>query len=47
MAVADSDMRRIPARELISPADLARLRQRSEWRGIALISRTITLSIIC
>src|SRR5215475_12371014 len=37
MTVAASDMRRIPARELMSPADLARLRQRSEWRSTVLI----------
>ena len=33
-----SEFRRIPARNLIPPADLARLRQRSEWRGGALIA---------
>jgi fatty acid desaturase len=33
-----SDIQRIPARELVPPADLARLRQRSEWRGAALIA---------
>ena len=39
MTVAVSDARRrIPARDLVAPADLARLRQRSEWRGGALIA---------
>ncbi len=38
MVVAGSGIRRIRARHLISSADLARLRQRSEWRGIALIA---------
>jgi fatty acid desaturase len=33
-----SDSRRIPARDLVPPADLARLRQRSEWRSGALIA---------
>lgn len=30
--------RRIPARDLISPADLAILRERVEWKGLALIA---------
>jgi fatty acid desaturase len=37
LTLAAPGIRRIPARDLISPADLARLRQRSEWRGAALI----------
>ena len=36
--MAISDVRRIPARDLIPTADLARLRQRSAWRGSALIA---------
>ena len=31
-------LRRIPARELLAPAELARLRERVEWKGIALIA---------
>lgn len=38
MSASVSDIRRIPARDLVPPADLARLRQRSEWRGGALIA---------
>jgi fatty acid desaturase len=38
MAVATPNIRRIPARDLIPSAELARLRQRSEWRGLALIA---------
>jgi fatty acid desaturase len=38
MTTVALDVRRIPARDLISPADLARLRQRSTWRGCALIA---------
>ncbi len=35
--MAASALRRIPARELVSPAELAQLRECNEWRGIALI----------
>src|SRR5262245_51860060 len=38
MTTAASDDRRIPARDLLSPAELARLRKRSEWRGITLVA---------
>jgi len=38
MTVAASDIRRIPARDLVPPAELARLRQRNEWRSGALIA---------
>ncbi len=38
MTVTGSDIRRIPARDLVPPADLAQLRQRSKWRGTALIA---------
>jgi fatty acid desaturase len=37
MSVAAIASRRIPARELIDPAALAALRERSEWKSIALI----------
>ena len=33
-----SAARRIPARELLAPAELAVLRERVEWKGIALIA---------
>src|SRR5882757_1607472 len=35
---AAASLRRIPARELLAPAELASLRQRVEWKGIALIA---------
>jgi fatty acid desaturase len=35
---ASTTVRRIPARELLAPAELARLRERVEWKGIALIA---------
>src|SRR5262245_42046987 len=38
MTIAASGNRRIPARDLISPAQLAGLRERSEWRGAALVA---------
>jgi len=38
MSAALSAPRRIPARELLTPAELAALRERVEWRGIALIA---------
>jgi fatty acid desaturase len=38
VTIAGSDIRRIPARDLLPLADLTRLRQRSEWRGGALIA---------
>ena len=37
VAIATSNTRRISARDLVQTAELARLRQRSEWRGVALI----------
>jgi fatty acid desaturase len=37
-AAAAAVPRRIPARELLAPADLAALRERIEWKGIALIA---------
>jgi len=35
---ATSAVRRIPARELLAPAELAQLRERVAWKGIALIA---------
>jgi fatty acid desaturase len=37
------DIRRIPARGLLLPAELALLRQRSEWRSVALIAHAWTV----
>ena len=37
-AAAASSSRRIPARELLSPDELAAVRERVEWKGIALIA---------
>lgn len=37
-AAAAAAPRRIPARELLAPAELAALRERIEWKGIALIA---------
>jgi hypothetical protein len=33
-----ADSHRVPARELVTPEQLATLRQRQEWKGIALIA---------
>jgi fatty acid desaturase len=38
MSAAAASRRRIPAREILAPAELASLRQRVEWKGIALIA---------
>ena len=38
MATSANAARRIPARDLIAPTDLASLRERIEWKGIALIA---------
>src|SRR5436190_2168819 len=38
MSAAASPARRIPARELLAPAELAVLRERVEWKSIALIA---------
>src|SRR5438105_8822807 len=35
---AATAVRRVPARELLAPAELAALRERVEWKGIALIA---------
>ena len=35
---ATSAVRRIPARELLAPSELALLRERVEWKGVALIA---------
>jgi fatty acid desaturase len=37
-ASATAAARRIPARELLAPAELAALRERVEWKGIALVA---------
>jgi fatty acid desaturase len=37
-AASTTELRRIPARELLDPADLAALRERSAWKGIALVA---------
>jgi fatty acid desaturase len=38
MGTANAVIRRIPARDLVSAEELARLRQRVEWKGLALIA---------
>ncbi|MBL8706526.1 MAG: fatty acid desaturase family protein [Rhodospirillales bacterium] len=38
MAATASDIHRIPARDLLTPEDLAGLRRRSAWRGVALVA---------
>jgi len=43
LTIAAPDIRRIPSRDLIPPADLARLRQRSEWRGAVLVAHAWTV----
>ena len=37
-AAAVASPRRIPARDLLAPAELAAVREPVEWRGIALIA---------
>src|SRR5947208_16213820 len=38
MSAATTPVRRILARELLAPSELAELRERVEWKGIALIA---------
>ena len=38
MSAAAVTARRIPARELLAPSELAELRERIEWKSIALIA---------
>jgi hypothetical protein len=38
MSAAAVTARRIPARELVAQSELAELRERIEWKGIALIA---------
>jgi fatty acid desaturase len=45
MTHTGSDVRRVPARDLVPSADLARLRQRSEWRGGALIAHAWAVTL--
>ena len=46
-AAASSHPRRIPARTLLTPDELAGLRERVEWKGIALIAHAWAVILAC